>query len=778
MKFILRNFLYVLRRFKSATILNIFGLSVAFASFMIIMMQVDHDVNFNKNVKDFDRIFRAEVAYESGAHTVIARPLAELLFESSPAIVAGTFTDPGPGNRLFKVTDKNGTKNIFLENSFKVSEFYADVFHFDMLEGSDKALSEPNKLLIPESVAKKIFGEQSALNQQMESEEKTVYTIGGVFKDFPKNSSLRNVIYYKIDDNENKDNWGNQNYSVFIRVSSPEVVTGLFENMKKKMPSDMIKDLHSSNINLRFTSLEESYYIKNVSFDSFPKSSRQTIAVLFAIAFVIVIIAGVNFTNFSMALTPARIKSINTQKVMGATTTQLRRTLLIEAICTSLIAFILSILLVKLITYTPLTELLNADMNLSNQIPVISISAVLSLGIGLLSGIYPAFYMTSFPPALVLKGSFGLSDKGKTMRSILIGFQFVASLALIISAGLMNMQNRFMQNSPLGYDKEALIIVNSNNKLVENWDLFKNKIRTYSEIENASNATAVLGSGEHYMGWGRKYKDNDINFQCIRVEYDFLDMMDIEIKEGRNFRQSDSDLKQGVFIFNERAKKEFNLELNAWVDSTEIIGFVPDIKFTSFRISVNPMAFYVDKHFTWFAYAYIKTKKNANPYTAMEHVKSALQTVDPEYPYNVYFYDDVFNRTYIKETNLSKLITTFSLIAILISIVGVFGLVIFESEYKRKEISIRKVLGSSIKEILILFNKTYVKILAICFIIAAPIAYYIIDRWLENFAYRMPIPWWVFPASAVLIFIIVAITVTWQSWRTAISNPVDSLKNE
>jgi putative ABC transport system permease protein len=747
MKSVIRNFIYVLRRFKTATILNIIGLSVAFASFMIIMMQVDYDSSFDKGIADNDRIYRVEVVHEDGSgQAVMVRPIANLLFQSSPHIEAGTVTNYGIEDLFLKISGGSDTKTGFLEKAFKVTSSYTDVFHFDMLEGSDKALSEPNQVLIPESVAKRLFAGESALNKPIEFENSAmyyavdgIYTVGGVYKDFPKNSSVSNVIYYKMPDDENLNHWGNSNYMVFIRVTSSDAVAGLLDNFKKYAEKELDDDW--KNVKFQFTQLPEIHFTTGIIYDSAPKASRQTIAILFAIAFVIVIIAAVNFTNFSMALTPARIRSINTQKVLGATTSELRKVLLIEAICTSMIAFLLSLVLIELAGYTPVTELVNADIALSEHVLLVSLTAVLSIVIGIVAGVYPAFYMTSFPPALVLKGSFGLSDKGRQMRSILIGFQFVASMALIMSAGLMYLQNQFMQNSPLGYDKEALIIAITNTKLNQEWKLFKTKMESYSEISDVTNSMMLLSSGDQYMGWGRTYKEKPISFQCLPVEYSFLDAMHIKLTGGRNFRESDIDSRHGVLIFNEKAKKQFNIDLNTMIDSMEVIGFVPDIKFASFRTEIDPMAFYIGRYAPWFNYVYIKTKKGANPYAAMDHVKNTLNTVDAGFPFKVYFFDDVFNRTYEKEQNLSKLITTFSLIAILISIVGVFGLVIFESEYRRREISVRKVLGSSVKEILLLFNKTYIKILAVCFAIAMPIAYYVINRWLENFAYKTPVHW-------------------------------------
>lgn len=779
MKSVIRNFIYVLRRFKTATFLNVLGLSVAFTSFMVIMMQVNFDSNFDKDIVNTDCIYRVEVVHKDGSkQAIICRPVSDILFQSSPHILAGTITNFGPEPFFLKPVSGNNSNLGFQEEMFRVTSTYTDIFHFDMIEGSDKALSEPGKILIPKSIAHKIWGNEPALNKQVKLEDNTIYTIGGVYKDFPKNTYLLNVIYYKMPDDENIKSWGNNNYNLFIQVDSPDAVNGLLDTFKKYAANDLNNDW--KDVVFQFTQLAELHYTTDVLYDRHPKSSRQTIAILFVIAFVIVIIAGVNFTNFSMALTPARIRSINTQKVLGATETELRITLLFEAVCTAMIAFILSVLWLKLVQYSPIQELVNGGIAITANLPLIILSALLALIIGIVSGIYPAFYITSFPPALVLKGNFGLSGKGRKMRDILIGFQFIASLSLIMSAGLMYMQNHFMQNSALGYDKEELIIVGANSTIKKKWDLFKTEIKEHPEIKDVTGSMMLLSSSEQYMGWGMTYKEKSISFQCIPVDYSFLDAMGIKVSEGRNFVEDDAGMQHSCFIFNEKAKAKYDLELNSLIDSMEIIGFVPDIKFATFRTEVAPMAFYLitNKNNRMVNHVYIKTSKEANPYVAIETVKKILNGIDPDYPYNIRFFDDVLNNTYQKEKKLSVLITTFSLIAILISIVGVFGLVIFESEYRRKEISIRKVMGSSINEILLLFNKTYIKILVVCFMLATPLSYYMINRWLENFAYRTPMHWWIFLTSGVIISLIVIVTVSWQSWKAANMNPVDSLKNE
>ncbi len=265
------------------------------------------------------------------------------------------------------------------------------------------------------------------------------------------------------------------------------------------------------------------------------------------------------------------------------------------------------------------------------------------------------------------------------------------------------------------------------------------------------------------------------------VDPSFLKVMGVEVLEGRDFREEDRSNPYGTFIFNERARTKYELEVRGKIDSMEIVGFMPDVKVASFRTEVAPMAFFVWGKVSWGTnanYAYIKVKAGSDLRAAMDHVKSTLKAFDSEFPFDVRFFDQVLDRLYEKEGHLSTLITLFGLCAIFISIVGVFGLVVFDSEYRRKEIGVRKVLGSTTAEIIVMFNKTYIRILCVCFVLGAPIASYAVNRWLENFAYRTPMYWWVYLMAFVIIAIITIITVTFVKWRAANANPVDSIKTE
>ena len=342
-----------------------------------------------------------------------------------------------------------------------------------------------------------------------------------------------------------------------------------------------------------------------------------------------------------------------------------------------------------------------------------------------------------------------------------------------------------MQHTSLGYDKDEVIVIDMNYQLNKDKNTFTNELKEFAGIEDVAYAEVLLSSKDNYMGWGKKYKDEFVNFQCLPVSANFLKVMGIELKSGRDFRIKDEQKETGSFIFNEKAALEYQLELGETIEGSEIVGFIPDVKFASFRKEVLPMAFYVWGKYIWgtertpdFNYAYVKVKAGSDLRGAMEHVRATLSNIDPVYPFDVRFYDEILHRTYEKEQKISSLITLFSVIAIFISIVGVFGLVVFESESRRKEIGIRKVLGSTTEQILIMFNKSYLLILIICFLLGAPIAWYGVYHWLENFAYRTPIYGGVFILSFVMVSVVTFIIVTFQNWHVANENPINNVKNE
>ena len=788
---IVRNFLTVIRRFKLAATLNILGLSVAFAAFMVIMIQLDYDYGFDKHYNDYDKIFRVEYIRNASAQANLCRPLADRFIESSPNILAGGIAQMRLSQTRFHLLDDEA-RNMFEENSLMVTSTFFDVFSFDFVEGSNEGFIdiESGNIFIPLSMSRKLFGSEPAVGKQIMCEGGGgVRTIKAVYRDFPKNSTVGNYMYLAMMADALKDNWSEWSFITYIRLNDAANAPMFFDNFKRNYDGSIPMfgaDLNwdETGVPFRLTPMADLHYIKEVEYDFAPKANKQTLMILFAIAIVIIAIACINFANFSTALTPMRVKSINTQKILGARRKTLRSVIALEAPAISFLSFLIAILLVLCFSATPLAHLVDGDLSITARPFMIGGTAFIVLIVGALVGAFPAHFMTSFSPAITLTGSFGLSHRGKIMRNTLIGIQFIASIALLIGTSFIYLQNHFMQNSPLGYDKDELITVDVG-WIHNNRDAFINQLKTYAGIDDVTYSEAHLSSSDQYMGWGLSYKGEGIQFHSIPVHYSFLKVMGIEITEGRDFRAEDHNLQSGVYVFNETARQKYNMELGTSIEGIkgEIIGFVPDIKITSFRHAVSPMAFYVWGTGYWgggdrASTIYIRVKAGADKRAAMSYICSTLADYNPEITFNVRFYDEILQRLYEKEIALNSLITLFSLIAMFISVVGVFGLVVFESECRRKEIGIRKVLGASAIDIVVMFNKIYFRILMICFVFATPLAWYAVSRWLENFAYKTPMYWWVYLLAFIVVTVITICTVTFQNWRVANDDPVKAIKTE
>lgn len=790
MRLIIRNFIRIFQRFKLAMGLNLLGLAAAFVAFLLLMMQWNYDREFDRHDPNAEYIYRIDMGSgDRGKLAVICRPLAEMLMQSSPHIQAGCLLNSWEFEPVLTV-EQNGVRNTFKESMMSVSDGFTDVFHFDLVEGEVKSLADMKHILIPLSVSQKWFGNESAVGKMVFNEMGNSLTVCGVYRDFPKNSTIGNIIYGSMG-NENKQEWSNWNYNFYIRtdLKDTRAVQELIDSYLNREDVKNSDERLADGVELFAVALPDIHSYEPVLYDNTPRTSKQTMMLIFSIAIVILLIAGINYTNFSTAISPLRMKNINTQKVLGATSGELRRDLLTESVIVSLFAYLLGILILWNLEQTTLNQLVKADIHIWNHPFLLLITAGIAIVLGLLAGLYPAYYTTSFEPALVLKGSFGLSPKGRMLRNLLMGFQFIASFALIIGSLFMYLQNRYTHTASLGYDKEALIVSDLSWNSKKSCTVLENQLKTHPEIAEVTFTQHPFAmEGDVYMNWGREYKDKDISFNVLCVSPSFPDVVGLKPKEGRNFREGDQQMKFGAFLINEKMQKEYGIQVGDMIDSMQVVGVVPDYIYGSMRRSITPTALmvYGKQMIEWnggspentYAYMYVKTQKGVNLDDALHIVRGELEKVDPDYPFDVRFFDDVLNQLYKNEQRLTTLITLFSLLAVFISVVGVFGLVVFDSESRRKEIGVRKVLGSTTGEILWMFNKNYLRILVVCFIIASPFAWYGVNGWLQNFAYKIPIYWWVFLIAFLLVSVVTLLTVTYQNWHAANENPVNSIKNE
>lgn len=772
-----REFLSTLKRNKMAFVLNIVGLSVAFTVLTVIAFQVIYEFGYDRSYRDRDRMFLLEyydeVATDYSANICV--PVVEAIGKNIPGIEAYCAIWQG-WNETVSITDAQGSKIEYKEPFLKVTSGFFDVFSPEIVAGDPKTCLEGDySIALAESIAKKFFGNESALGKTMNI-GKTPVTVTLVYRDFPKNSSMKNGVLYHLND----DTWSEWSYLPYFKLSvgvSAGEIAGKISKMD--MPGMEKEDLTEFQERMKFylTPVKDLYF-KAKSSGSFEKGNLSTTWSLIAIAVLIIGIAYVNFINFSTALAPVRIKRINTQKVMGAMQGQLRKGIVFESVLLSLLAFVLSLAWTSLFTASPAADFFSADLTFAANRGILLSIAGIAVVLGGFAGLYPAFYMTSFPPALVLKGTFALTPKGIRLRNALLLFQFITTVVLITVAIFIKLQHNYMQNMNLGFDRENIAYIPLTGEMKQQLNAFENELRSRSEIMDFT--TTRFLPGQVGMGWGREFDGQRVQFYAWPVAHNFLRFFNIKIAEGTDFFAHN---EKGVnkIIFNRKFVDKFGMkdiigkEIGCFKNTGQIAGVAENINFRSVREEIEPMAFICGDD-QWDEYALVKVSGVRLPET-IGHIRKVCRQFSAEET-EVKFLDEAMDRLYQQEANFSKLISIFGLITILISLMGIYGLILFNARFKVKEIGIRKVNGATEAQMLILLNKGFLKLILVSFVVAVPVAWYIVHSWLAGFPYRTAIYWWVFLLAGVITLVITVLTVSYQSWKAANVNPVETLKNE
>ena len=795
MKLMIRNLLYLFKRFKTAVVLNLFGLTIAFAAFLLIVMQVDYEMNYDAMHSKSGRTFRLEANHGEFEHNAIhCLMFSDAFVNSSAHITDYSYRYPFYGGERYcqiDEVDDQGEAKVFKENFQLCLPNISDVFDFHMKEGSVECLSIPGSVLIPESVAKRLFDKQSAIGKRIRMSgssgwqpvSTTILTIGGVYKDFPGNTTVQNRIYVPMDQlGLLKSSWQMYANEIYVTLDDPLNKEEVLDHFNKTFDFAKSQMGSAQEIALRLTPLKDVYYTHDTTFDFNPKGHRETNYVLLGIAFLILFIAGINFTNLTTSLIPLRLKTINTHRVLGCSIYKLRAISLIESIVICLISYILALFIVNDLSYTPIANWVDADIRLSQYKGLILLTALIAILTGCLAGLYPAIRSTSYAPALVLKGSFGLSPKGKKVRVALIGFQYTVSIALIIVTLFMGLQNHFMTSSEqLGFNKDQVAIVNLTPEIyAKHKPQYIQKLKDYPGIEDVAFSVYELSKEDDMIDLEyARHEDKDVFFKVFYASENFLSVMDIQVEEGRDFTREDLNKAQSDYIINPAAERDFHLHPGDRFNDRTVLGVSKDFRFNSCRIASSPFVFALNNDIpNPRLVSYIRFNSKTNLQEAVAHVRETLKEIDPTFPFEISFYNTILNNLYQKEQTLGKLISLFGIMAILISIVGVFGLVLFETQYRRKEIGIRKINGATTGQILLMFNKTYIRIVSVCFIISIPIAWMGTQQWLENFAYKTPLHLWVFIVAFLIILSVTIGTVTFRNWQAANENPVNSVKSE
>lgn len=796
MKHLFNNFITTLRHYKTSSLLNILGMTVAFASLYIILVQVNYDLSFNKKLKDSDRIFVITTPswYGEGAYSAYsARPFAERIIAASPTVEAGGCCFPAFGKSNIYVEEKEQLFDHSLGIA-SISKEGLNTFDFEIEKGRKEDIEKPFCTAISHSAAERLgldIGDCLRWSNDMASQK---YSIVAIYKDFPVNTIFGSSECIMLLGNDNIDNWSEWGYLYFVKLRSAsdkegfeEFALELTRQIAMEQGEGTVDDEALNRLRIKLFGLPESYFDSRIQGVCAEKGNLTTTYSLFGIAILVLLIAMINFINFFFALVPIRIRSVNTYKIFGSSRGSLMLSFVVESIGLIIISLLIAWGVVNLFASSSLASLLSAPLAFSLNSEIWMLTIVAALVIAVIASLYPAYYITSFSPAFALKGSFGASKAGKTLRYTLVGMQFIISIGLIICSMFIKLQHSYMMNYDMGFNKEQLLVTETTNKIAkDNRPAFESKLKENPQIKDVAWARDRLVA-EGRMGWQRDFKEGSISFQCYPVSWNFLTFMGIDIVEGRDFTQADELKPDGTFIFNDMARKRYGLTtedlLVGHKGPTEIAGFCKDFNYKPLQYANEPFAFYVFGADPWWSiqHLYVRTTENADVDQVSNYIKDAMMEFSPSLNKNkieVNFFDQELGEMYQKEKKLTELVTLFSLISVLISLMGVFGLVMFETQYRRREIGLRRVHGASVSQILQMFNLKFVRIVLICFVIACPISYFIMDSYLSKFAYRVPLYWWVFAIALLIVLLITIIVVTLRSLKASMENPVNSLKTE
>ena len=782
MKAIFLNFFFVLKRFKTSSILNILGLSVAFAVFTVVLIQVNYDLSFDRNFKKSNDIYFFNLTASTGDKvTMMPTTMARDIKYKFPEVKSYCLVNRlNSSELLVDVINSKGHKQKFTTKVTPVTEGFLDVFTPEIVEGSTKdVFAGQGKALITERTAKKLFGIENPIGKTIyyhfsrhfyNNQKTNQLTVMAVCKDFPENCSISNGIYTLLPDDE-PFNYNYNGYFVVNKNRYGKLLSQL--NSDKFFDKESWKEMQKSEkkTTVELTPLNKAYF-------DFEKGRLTTTLSLLAIGILTLLIAYINFLNFSIAISPARVKGLNIHKIIGASPFKLILTMASEAVMFSLLSFLLALLYISFLKETFVSDYFSADMSLSANVLLLGIIGLIALLTGLLFGWYPARTIASFQPAVALRGSFAMSAKSVRFRNILITIQFIAAITLIVVAIFIQVQNNFMQQRSWGIQKENIVYL-PYNQLKIDMQTFGEELKRDPRILDYT--ASLFLPGNVGMTWGRQFEGKPVNAWIWPVQVNFLKFFGVQMANGRDFQDADSTGNRHAIIFNECFLKKHQLKNILGKDfpgfdmTLAVVGIAKNINYTSLRDTIRPMGFALMGN-QYMNYFFVKLSGKDVP-GAIGNIKSTWEKYSDE-DFNVKFLDASVDKLYKNELNLAKLISMFGLITILIAIMGVYGLVVFNARYKSKEIALRKVNGASVKEIMLMLNRSVLIQLSIAFVVAVPVAYYIVNRWLQQFAYKTPVYWWVFLLAGLLIFAITVITVSWQSYKAATANPVEAIKNE
>lgn len=776
-----RNF----KKYKTSFLINLLGLSTGLACVLFIFLWLQDELAMDQFHAKGDRLYQLLENVDQGGgmitRTTTAGPTSPALMEDFPEIERAVSITWDISNAMFI-----GDKRITADGIYAHDGFF-DMFSWEIISGNPvQLLKDPNNIVLSEKVAKNFFGEESAIGKTIELQGEESFKVSGVFKDIPDASTIQFeyvIPYSKFwNDNEWAQNWYNTAFSTYILFKEGTDVKAFNEKVY-----EYVREKTEGNANHRspFATLFGDRYLNGKYENGVVAGGRIEYVQLFsAIALFILLIACINFMNLSTARASRRLKEIGVKKTVGAR----RRSLIIQFLSESILLMAISMVIALLIVWLLLpqfNQITEKTLALTFSMELIAGIFIILFGAGLLAGSYPAFYLSKFKPVAVLKGTLNTSTGETWARKGLVTLQFTLSIVLIVSVIVVFEQIQFTQNKNLGYEKDNILIMDVKGALVDSL-----KYSTFlSEVTRVPNVLAASGSSHDMTGhnggsygifWPGKDPNDRTEFERMFCKQGFIEMMDMEIVDGRSFTE-DFMTDWGKVIFNEAAIAYMGLEdpigksVTMFRQETEIVGVVKDFHFDSFHEQVKPVFLYLEDDDTRYIMAKLASGQEKETIIAIDELH---QHMNPGIELSYRFLDEDYQQLYEAENRVSVLSGYFATIAVIISCLGLFGLSAFSLERRSKEIGIRKVLGSSEFSLSQKLVLDLTKMVFIAVIIGLPVSYLIAENWLQSFAFRIPLEIWIFAAAGLITLAIALLTVGFQAVKAAKLNPVQFLKDE
>ncbi|MEO6187327.1 MAG: ABC transporter permease [Ginsengibacter sp.] len=791
---------------KFYTSINIAGLAVGIATCLLILLYVMDELGYDRYNVKAERIYRAnnEIKFNGNYLNLAQAPaLMGLAMVNEMPQVENYTRISWYGSFLVK----KGNEDIPEERVAYADSSLFDVFTLPVIAGDAKtALKEYHSLVITESIAKKYFNSTNVIGKEMLINDTGNYKITAVIKDIPKQSHFHFDFFVPMIENfgSNQDNWLSENYTTYILlkkhadIRQVEAQLNPFMNRHigpqlKSMVNLSIDDFEKGGgyIRATLTPLTAIHLHSNRTAELEANGNADYVYIFSGIALMILLIACVNFMNLSTARSSNRAKEVGVRKVLGSLKRNLIQQFLIESLLISFIALAFALLIAWLLL-PYFNQLAGKDIFVSALFqPKMWLSLVaLMIVVGLLAGSYPAFFLSSFQPIDVLKGKLANGFKRSWLRNSLVVFQFAISIILIFGTVVIYNQLNYVHNKDIGFNRNQVITINHTDALKDQATTFRNELLQISGVQDAT-MTGYLPvnyyrNSNTYFTSPALDPTTGINMQSWTVDENYIPTLDLKILQGRNFSPQFSTDSTGIII-NEAAAKFLATkdllnkkiytpkEMNSKVQlDYHIIGIIKNFNFSSLRDVVTPLALFLGKSSGNISVR-IDSKDIPN---IIAQVKNKWQAMAPSKPFDYTFMDEDFNKLYTTEQRMGQIFITFALLAILIACLGLFGLVTYAAEQRTKEIGIRKVLGANVAGIVQMIARDFLKLVVIASLIAFPVAWWAMNKWLQGFAYRINIQWWIFVLAGVIAMLIALITVSLQSIKAAMANPVRSLRTE